>query len=138
MNAFLETFFKPNLIAQYLPSILKGLFVTIEIALAVVISGLLLGLVLAVIRSFHIKLINVFIIVIVDMLRALPPLVIVLIVYFGLPNVGVHSPSFAVVWLVLTHVLGGFAEEIFWPGTLSVPKGEWEGAGSTGFGFVGT
>ena len=24
MNAFLETFFKPNLIAQYLPSILEG------------------------------------------------------------------------------------------------------------------
>jgi polar amino acid transport system permease protein len=138
MNAFLETFFKPNLIAQYLPSILKGVFVTIEIALAVVISGLLLGLVLAVIRSFHIKLINVFIIVIVDMLRALPPLVIVLIVYFGLPNVGVNIPSFAVLWLVLTLVLAAFAEEIFWAGILSVPKGQWEAARSTGFGFVGT
>jgi polar amino acid transport system permease protein len=138
MNAFLETFFKPNLIAQYLPSILKGVFVTIEIALAVVISGLLLGLVLAVIRSFHIKLINVFIIVIVDMLRALPPLVIVLIVYFGLPNVGVNIPSFAVLWLVLTLVLAAFAEEIFWAGILSVPKGQWEAARSTGFGFAGT
>jgi len=138
MNAFLETFFKPNLIAQYLPSILKGVFVTIEIALAVVISGLLLGLVLAVIRSFHIKLINAFIIVFVDMLRALPPLVIVLIVYFGLPNVGISIPSFAVLWLVLTLVLAAFAEEIFWAGILSVPKGQWEAARSTGFGFVGT
>ena len=44
MNAFLDTFFKPNLIAQYLPSILKGVLVTIEIALAVVITGLALGL----------------------------------------------------------------------------------------------
>ena len=40
MNAFLETFFKPNLIAQYLPSILKGVVTTIEIALAVVVTGL--------------------------------------------------------------------------------------------------
>ena len=42
MNAFLETFFKPNLIAQYLPSILQGVIITIEIALAVVVTGLAL------------------------------------------------------------------------------------------------
>ena len=63
MNAFLETFFKPNLIAQYLPSILKGVVTTIEIALAVVITGLALGLVLAVIRSFQIKPLNALIVI---------------------------------------------------------------------------
>ena len=138
MNAFLETFFKPNLIELYLPAILKGVIVTIEIALAVVICGLLLGLLLAVLRSFQAKPLNVLIVVFVDMFRALPPLVIVLIVYFGLPNVGVSIPSFAVLWLVLTLVLAAFAEEIFWAGILSVPKGQWEAARSTGFGFLGT
>ena len=72
------------------------------------------------------------------MFRALPPLVIVLIVYFGLPNVGISIPSFAVLWLVLSLVLAAFAEEIFWAGILSVPKGQWEAARSTGFGFLGT
>ena len=92
VNAFLETFFKPNLIAQYLPSILKGVVTTIEIALAVVITGLALGLALAVIRSFQVKPLNALIVIFVDMFRALPPLVIVLLVYFGLPNVGIeHS-----------------------------------------------
>jgi polar amino acid transport system permease protein len=138
VNAFLETFFKPNLIELYLPAILKGVIVTIEIALAVVICGLLLGLLLAVLRSFQAKPLNVLIVVFVDMFRALPPLVIVLIVYFGLPNVGVSIPSFAVLWLVLTLVLAAFAEEIFWAGILSVPKGQWEAARSTGFGFLGT
>src|ERR1043165_7283458 len=138
MNAFLETFFKPNLIAQYLPSILKGVVTTIEIALAVVITGLALGLALAVIRSFQVKPLNALIVVFVDMFRALPPLVIVLIVYFGLPNVGVSIPSFPVLWLVLSLVLTSFAEEIFWAGILSVPKGQWEAARSTGFGFLGT
>ena len=57
------------------------------------------------------------------MFRALPPLVIVLIVYFGLPNVGLSMPSFAVLWLVLSLVLAAFAEEIFWAGILSVPQG---------------
>jgi polar amino acid transport system permease protein len=138
MNAFLETFFKPNLIAQYWPSILQGVFTTIEIAVAVVITGLALGLLLAVIRSFQVKLLNALIVVSVDMFRALPPLVIVLIVYFGLPNVGISIPSFAVLWLVLSLVLAAFAEEIFWAGILSIPKGQWEAARSTGFGFLGT
>ena len=110
----------------------KGVVTTIEIALAVVITGLALGLALAVIRSFQIKPLNALIVVFVDMFRALPPLVIVLIVYFGLPNVGISIPSFAVLWLVLSLVLAAFAEEIFWAGILSVPKGQWEAARSTG------
>jgi polar amino acid transport system permease protein len=138
MNPFLETFFKPNLIAQYWPSILKGVVTTIEIAFAIVVTGLLLGLLLAVIRSLQLKPVNALIVVFVDMFRALPPLVIVLIVYFGLPNVGVSIPSFAVLWLVLSLVLAAFAEEIFWAGILSVPKGQWEAARSTGFSFLGT
>lgn len=138
MNAFLEAFFKPNLIAQYLPSILYGVVTTIEIALAVVVTGLALGLALAILRSFQVKPLNAVIVILVDMLRALPPLVIVLIVYFGLPNVGVSIPSFAVLWLVLALVLAAFAEEIFWAGILSVPKGQWEAARSTGLTFIGT
>jgi polar amino acid transport system permease protein len=138
VNAFLETFFKPNLIAQYLPSILKGVVVTIEIAFAVVVTGLALGLLLAVIRSFQLKSVNALIVVFVDMFRALSPLVIVLLVYFGLPNVGISIPSFAVLWLVLSLVLAAFAEEIFWAGILSVPKGQWEAARSTGLTFLGT
>src|ERR1043165_894335 len=136
MDAFLETFFKPDLIAQYWPSIIKGVLVTIEIALAVVLTGIALGLALAVVRSFQLKPVNVLIVIFVDMFRALPPLVIVLIVYFGLPNVGLSIPSFAVLWLVLSLVLAAFAEEIFWAGILSVPKGQWEAARSTGLTFV--
>jgi polar amino acid transport system permease protein len=82
--------------------------------------------------------VNALILVFVDMLRALPPLVLLLLVYFGLPNVGINLPSFAVLWLVLALVLAAFAEEIFWAGILSIPKGQWEAARSTGLGFPGT
>ena len=47
-------------------------------------------------------------------------------------------PSGAVLWLVLSLVLGAFAEEIFWAGILSVRKGQWEAARSTGLGFAQT
>ncbi len=45
-----------------------------------------------------------------------------------------NLPSFAVLWLVLSLVLAAFAEEIFWAGLISVRKGQWEAARSTGLG----
>jgi polar amino acid transport system permease protein len=135
---FLDTFFKPEVMERYFPAIMKGVVVTIEIAAAVVVTGILLGLVLAIVRVFRVLALNALIVVFVDVFRALPPLVLVLLVYFGLPNVGINLPSFAVLWLVLALVLAAFAEEIFWAGILSIPKGQWEAARSTGLGFLGT
>jgi polar amino acid transport system permease protein len=129
---FIDTFFKPELIVRYLPDILKGMVVTIEIAVLVVVAGISLGLTLTVVRSLGSRLLNVLIVVFVDVARALPPLVLILIVYFGLPNVGILLPSYAVLWLVLSLLLAAFAEEIFWAGILSVRKGQWEAARSTG------
>ena len=137
-SRFLDAFFKPELIERYFPAIMKGVVVTIEIAAAVVVTGIALGLVLAVARSFRVLPLSTLIVIFADVFRALPPLVLILLVYFGLPNVGINLPSFTVLWLVLALVLAAFAEEIFWAGILSVPKGQWEAARSTGLGFLGT
>jgi polar amino acid transport system permease protein len=137
-SRFLDTFFKWEIIERYFPAIIKGVVVTIEIAVAVVITGILLGLVLAVVRAFRLLAVNALIVVFVDVFRALPPLVLVLLVYFGLPNIEINLPSFAVLWLVLALVLAAFAEEIFWAGILSIPKGQWEAARSTGLNSLGT
>jgi polar amino acid transport system permease protein len=137
-SRFLETFFNRAVIDRYLPDVLQGMVVTVEIAAAVVVTGLALGLALAILRSFEIRLVNALIVLFVDMFRALPPLVVILIVYFGLPGVGILIPSFAVLWLVLSLVLAAFAEEIFWAGILSVRKGQWEAARSTGLSFTQT
>ena len=135
---FLETFFKPELIVRYLPDILSGMAVTIEIAVLVVVAGIALGLALALVRSLRSRFVNVPILVFVDVTRAMPPLVLVLIVYFGLPNVGILLPSYAVLWLVQSLLLAAFAEEIFWAGILSVRQGHWEAARSTGLTYAQT
>ena len=134
MERFVETFFKPSILASTWPSIAKGMLVTIEIAALVVITGLTLGLALAVLRTLRNRLLDFVIIIFIDFFRAIPPLVAVLLIYFGLPNVGIKIPSFAVLWLVLSLVLAAFAEEIFWAGILSVRRGQWEAARSTGLG----
>ena len=135
---FLDAFFDWQLIERYFPAIMRGVGVTVEIAVAVVLTGISAGLILAVARSFRVAPVSALIVLFADIFRALPPLVLVLLVYFGVPNVGINLPSFAVLWLVLSLVLAAFCEEIFWAGILSVAKGQWEAARSTGLSFLAT
>lgn len=131
----IDAFFRPDLIVRFAPDIAKAMVVTIELAALVVVTGIALGLVLAVVRSFEFRPINVVIIIFADVFRALPPLVLILLLYFGLPSVGILLSSFQVLWLALGLVLTAFAEEIFWAGILSVRKGQWEAARSTSLSF---
>ncbi len=135
-DLFLETFFREDLIREYSGVIGKGVLVTSEIAVLVVVTGIALGLLLAMLRSYRIRPVNALIVAFVDVLRALPPLVLILLVFFGLPSVGLTLSSFVVLWLVLSLVLAAFAEEIFWAGILSIRRGQWEAARSTGLGFT--
>jgi polar amino acid transport system permease protein len=138
MDRFIDTFFNSTVIASTWPKILDGMLITVELALVVIATGLTVGLMLALLRTIELKFLNAAIIVFVDVLRAVPPLVMVLIIYFGLPNVGLTLSSFAVLWLVLSAVLAAFAEEIFWAGILSVRRGQWDAARSTGLTFLDT
>lgn len=132
MEAILSNFFELSVIARYLPDLLHGLMVTAELAAAVVVTGLLAGTALAVLRSFHVKPVNAAIIVLVDVLRALPPLMIIVVVFFGLPYLGVRLSGFFTSWLVLSLVLAAFTEELVWAGISSLVKGQWEAARSSG------
>ncbi len=135
---FTDTFFNPDVLATYWPVIAKGVLVTCQLAVAVVICGIAMGMALAVVRSYRLKAVNFFIVCFADILRALPPLVLILLLYFGLPNVGFNLSGFLAVWLVLTLVLAAFTEEIVWAGILSVNKGQWQAARSTGLSFTQT
>ena len=135
---FLDTFFKGDLIVATLPKIVSGLGVTLLIAALVVITRVALGLLLAGLRSYRIAALSAPIVIFADIHRAMPPLVIILIVYFGLPNVGVTLSGFAVLWLVLSLVLAAFAEEIFWAGITSIRKGQWDAARATGLSYTAT
>jgi polar amino acid transport system permease protein len=137
-DKFLDTFFNTTVMAKYLPDILAGTVLTIELALLVVASGLLAGLILALVRSLGIRPINWLIIFVVDLFRSLPPLVVIVLIYFGLPSAGLSASAFVSTWLSLAFVLMAFAEEIFWAGITSTPKGQWEAARSTGLSFVQT
>ena len=136
MAKFADTFLNWEVMAQYAPKVLEGFFVTLQLAGAVVVTGIAIGLALAVVRTFRFRVANFLIVVIVDVLRALPPLVLIIILYFALPTIGIKFSGFVATWLALSAILAAFSEEIFWAGILAVPRGQWEAARSTGLGFV--
>ena len=138
MGRFADSFLNWEVMAQYAPKILEGAWVTIQIAVAVVIAGIASGLALAVLRAFRFRLASALIVLAVDVLRALPPLVIIILFYFALPAVGIQMSAWVATWLALSLVLMAFSEEIFWAGILAVPKGQWEAARSTGLSFLQT
>jgi len=138
LSRFADSFLNWQVMAQYAPKILEGTWVTIQLAVAVVIAGIVAGLFLSIVRTFRFEPLNFVIVLMVDVLRALPPLVIIVIFYFALPTVGIRLSAWAATWLALSLVLMAFAEEIFWAGILAVPKGQWEAARSTGLDFLQT
>jgi polar amino acid transport system permease protein len=138
MGKFGETFLNWEVMALYAPKIAEGLVVTVQLAAVIVLAGLAAGLAAALVRTLRIAPINFIIVLVVDVLRALPPLVLIMILYFALPTVGIRLSGFVATWLALSAVLAAFAEEIFWAGILAVPRGQWEAARSTGLSFVQT
>ena len=129
---FAETFLNTNVMLRYLPDILAGVVVTIELAVLIVVTGIAAGLVLALLRSLALRPLNWLIIGVVDLFRSLPPLVVIVLIYFGLPSIELTPSGFVSTWLSLALVLMAFSEEIFWAGITSIPKGQWEAARSTG------
>lgn len=124
-----------EVIERYWPAMLAGFWLTVQIAVLVLLIGIPLGLLLAVVRSYRIKPVNWLIIFLVDLSRTLPLLVVVVLTYFALPSVGIILEPFWATVAALSVVLAAFCEEIFWAGLSSVHTGQFEAARSTGLTF---
>jgi polar amino acid transport system permease protein len=129
---FAFAYLNPAIAAEWGPKILEGAFVTIQLGLATIAAGLALGMALAMLRASSPRWVQMAIIVFVDVFRAWPPLVVIIVLYYAFPYVDLPMGAFTATWLALSFVLASFAEEIWWAGLQAVPKGQWEAARSTG------
>ena len=135
LERFAQTFLNWEVLVKYAPSILAGVGVTVWLSVLIILVGMTLGTLLACLRAYRVGPLSFLIVVFADVFRALPPLVVILLVFFGLPNAGIYLSAFMVLFVVLTLILAAFAEEILWAGITSVDKGQWEAARSTGLGL---
>ena len=132
LDRFLFTFFNPDIALRYWPDILRGMGVTASVGIAVSVTGVVLGLALAVLRAVRRPWLSVPIVIFADVMRSLPPLVVIIIFFFAFPLIDLAMSSFTAVWLALSLVLAAFAEECIWGGIQAVPPGQAEAARSTG------
>ncbi|WP_223478875.1 amino acid ABC transporter permease [Oricola indica] len=135
MDRILAQFFNAEVAAQYLPSMASGFAVTLGLAALIVVTGLSGGLALAVARTFQLRAVTFAIVAYADILRCLPPLTLMFMFYFAFPLAGISMSGMTAAWLALSLVLAAFSEEIFWTAFLSINKGQWEAARSTGLSF---
>jgi polar amino acid transport system permease protein len=135
LDQFVFTFLNLKVMLDWGPKIAEGFVLTVELAILVVLAGLAAGLALAIIRLSGWRVLVWPIVFAVDALRAIPPLLIMILLFFGLPSAGIELSGFMATWLALSAVLAAFAEEIFWASIRAVPTGQTEAARALGLGF---
>jgi polar amino acid transport system permease protein len=136
VDSFADNFLNWSVAQEYMPDLLAGLWLTIKLAVVVNVCGIVIGTLLALLRSLQLRLFNLLVVLFADVLRALPPLMLMIVFYFGLPFFGMKLSGFVVASIVLAAVLAAFTEELLWAGLGTIAKGQYEAARSTGLTFV--
>ncbi|MCU0558825.1 MAG: amino acid ABC transporter permease [Desulfobacterales bacterium] len=115
-----------------LPFFLKGLWMTIAVSGLSLLAGTLVGFLWGILRASRSRLLKPLIGAWVDLVRGTPFLVQVFIIFFILPEFGIHLEAFAAAVIALTNLAACFICEIVAAGIESVPPGQREAAASTG------
>lgn len=132
MDRIIENYFDPEVLAVAFPEVLAGFWVTVQVAVLIIVIGVGLGLAMALLRLLEFRPLDVLIGTYIDVFRTLPQLVILIVMYFGLPYAGIVLSPFATTSLALGFVLSAFAAEIFWAAIMALPKGQWEASRALG------
>lgn len=115
--------FQFDTLQPYLPQLLTGLLHTLCYAAAAIVCGLLIGIVGALALVYAKKPITTIVRCYVEFFRNTPALVQLLLIYFGLPALGIRLEAPVAGVLSLSLYCGAYFVEIFRAGLVSVPKG---------------
>jgi polar amino acid transport system permease protein len=132
---FVETFFNWEVFLRSLPLLATGLEVTAQLGIVSIVAGLALGLVIALLRLYGFLPLRFVAGIYIDIFRSIPLLVLLIVVYYALPFVGLRLSPFMSAVCALTAVSGAYTAEIFRAGIEAIPRGQFEAAQALGLGF---
>ena len=116
--------------------LLSGLTTTIYISVLSIIISMLLGLIIAIPSLAKNKFLTYINIGYVEIVRAVPLLVLILWIYYGLPIMtGISFSPFVSGIIALAISESAFQAEIFRAGINSIKKAQWEAGSSLGLNF---
>ncbi|MBB1492915.1 MULTISPECIES: amino acid ABC transporter permease [unclassified Paracoccus (in: a-proteobacteria)] len=114
--------------ASWMPQLLTGLKVSLQVAGASIAIGLVLGLALALGVMSRRAWVRALSLLVVEIGRGAPALVLLQFVYFGLPNAGLTLGSFAASVVALAWNTGAYTSEIIRASIQAIPQGQREAA----------
>jgi ectoine/hydroxyectoine ABC transporter permease protein EhuC len=120
------------LVPQYMPLLLQGALVTIQLSVISMALGVVIGLLVAMGRLSGIRPLNWVLHTYVEVWRNVPLIVQLLVIYFTLPEIGIRLPGFWAGVLGLSLNLGAYLSEVFRAAIGSVDKGQIDAAISIG------
>lgn len=127
-----ETFLNWKVFVDTLPLLLMGLWITVSLGLAAIVLGAAGGLLLALLRLYAAAPVRFLAIVYINVFRAIPLLVLLIVIYYALPFVGLRFTSFASATIALSLVSAAYSAEILRAGIEGVPRGQSEAARALG------
>ncbi len=119
-------------IIEFMPRLLWGALVTIEITVVSILFAMALGLLVAVVRSSKLKALTLPATLFVDVMRGTPLLLQIFYIYYVLPLAGVTLSSFTAGVIALSMNYAAYLSEVFRSGIVAVPVGQREAAWSLG------
>ncbi|GAB6903928.1 amino acid ABC transporter permease [Kineosporia succinea] len=130
---------KVELIRSSLGPLLEGMVKgTIPLTAISFVLGILLALVVALMRLSPIWPISAIARFYVSVIRGTPLLVQLLIIFYGLPEIGATIDPYPSAVIAFTLNVGGYASEIIRAAIVSVPRGQWEAASTVGMNYPTT
>ncbi|MBY0612583.1 MAG: amino acid ABC transporter permease [Beijerinckiaceae bacterium] len=127
-----QTFLNGKVFIDTLPLILMGLSTTITLGVTSILLGFVIGLFLALCKLYAPKPWRWLAIFYIDLFRAIPILVLLIVLYYALPFAGIRLSSFAAATSAISMVAGAYSAEIFRAGIEAVPNGQFEAARALG------
>ncbi|PZQ80163.1 MAG: amino acid ABC transporter permease [Ancylobacter novellus] len=122
--------------AEHLPAMLDGLLVSVQVTGLSLAIGVPLGLALALMVQSSSRPLRGIALVVVEVGRGAPALILLQFTYFGLPNAGLSLDSFASAVIALAWCTGAYTSEIIRAGLEAVPHGQREAAEAIGLNQV--
>ncbi|MGT2772044.1 amino acid ABC transporter permease [Streptococcus marimammalium] len=126
------SFINFKLMIDNLGFVLTGLPYTLGIAGLSFVTGLILGLFLALMRRSKFKILQAFVQVYVSIMRGVPMIVVLFMLYFALPYFGIQLPALLCAYIGFSTVSSAYISEIFRSSIAAIDFGQWEAARALG------
>ena len=133
--SFVDTFLNYNVLISTFPALIRGMMFTLIMGIASIILGILAGLLIAIGRIYMPRPIQYLAVSYIDVFRAMPMLVVLILIYYALPFLGIRLSPWTAAILAFSMVMAAYSAEIFRAGIESVSRGQIEAAAALGISF---